>query len=228
MPAPSLTSGCSVTVNDRTVVHRTSAGTVQGFPDVCFTPDRHGPPVAYTNYAHSMDAQACCDSIFCDGQHVMKLTSFLSPSYGDEAGLGGGISSGCCQGKATFPWGSDSVKFEGEEAPRHLDIMGANHMSPPNIHGLLLQLIIKVSIGELLCIAFCACNDKGLKSDCFRPKFADLLYTSGPTPYYDPRFPGVWLEVPYDMSTKPPTMISSDVDSSYQKTKTEKGKPGNR
>lgn len=215
-------SGSSVTANDRTVVHRTSVGFSIGFPDVCLTPDRSGAPVPYANFAFSADAVDCCTTVFCDGNAVMKLSSSLYPTSGDEPGHGGGLISKCNQGKATFITHSADVRFEGEPAPRHLDIMGMNHMSPPNIYGVLVQLILKVGLRETLCIAFCACNHKFLKMKCFRPFFADKV-SARPSfgfwlgGYWDPRFPGVWLEVPYDMSRKPPTMMHSDVDSTHQK-----------
>lgn len=221
MPAGSMSAGCSVTANDLTVVHWKSLGMMTAFPDVCLTPDKAGAPVPYTNVALSDDAVNTCATVFCDGQPVMKFSSCLYPSYGDEAGAGGGLVSGCNKGQATFLTASPDVLFEGERAPRHLDLMGANHMSPPNIYSYLVQVLMKLGLREMLCIAFCACNKKFFKMMCFRPLFADPV-SAWPDfgfwlgPYWDSRLPGVWLEVPYDMTKKPPTMIKSDIDSAYQ------------
>lgn len=90
----------SVTVNDRTVVHRQSGGFALGFPDVCITPPNN-VPVPYLNLALVKDADGTCSSVLCDGFPVMKQSSYLSMSYGDEPGELGGVVSGCSAGRAS-------------------------------------------------------------------------------------------------------------------------------
>jgi hypothetical protein len=65
-----------------------------------------------------------------------KKSSFFGKSTGNEVAqsTGGGVVSHIVQGKAYFTSYSMDVTVEGEEAPRHLDMMTHNHMaqSPPN------------------------------------------------------------------------------------------------
>ncbi len=65
-----------------------------------------------------------------------KKSSFIAKSTGNEAAqsTGGGVVSHVVQGKAYFTSYSMDVTIEGEEAPRHLDMMTHNHaaQSPPN------------------------------------------------------------------------------------------------
>ena len=66
----------SVIVNDLTVVHRTSEGTVTFSPDVCLTPMPGGgqSPVPYVNTALSQDTSQATTSVACDGNPVMVQT----------------------------------------------------------------------------------------------------------------------------------------------------------
>ncbi len=122
----------TVSVNDRTVVHKASEGFATGFPDVCKTPPSH-TPIPYGNVAISRDAAATCTTVFCDGHAVMNKASYLATSYSDEPGTDGGIISGCNQGKATFVTYSPDVLFEGQPVPRHMDVLMGNHGSPGNV-----------------------------------------------------------------------------------------------
>ncbi len=209
----------TVTANGRTVVHRGSDGQATGFPDVCKTPQPN-VPIPYVNVALARDAAGTCTTVFCDGFPVMKASSYLAKSYGDEPGVGGGIISGHNRGKASFFTFSHDVRVEGEGAPRHLDWMYGNHGSPPNVFQQFLDLLRELGIKEGLCIVFCQCNAAGLKMACFRPFFADPLdmwwIPIGAVNKWDPLVPGVWLEVPYDTRKNPPEMIESDVDSRHQ------------
>lgn len=210
----------SVTVNDRTVVHRQSGGFALGFPDVCITPP-NDVPVPYMNLALVKDAAATCTSVLCDGQPVMKQSSFLSTSYGDEPGQKGGVISGCFAGKASFATFAYDVRFEGEPVPRAHDLMFMNHGSPFNLADYLQQVVRGAALKEAICYVFCGCNFPFGKMFCFKPWLAVMKW--GQTmmgswlPHWDPISPGVWIEVPYDMTKKPPVPYGSYIDSQHQK-----------
>jgi len=63
----------TVAVNNMTVVHKDSGGTVSFMPDVCLTPGPPGPPVPipYPNMAMSQDTSQGTSTVTCDGNPVM-------------------------------------------------------------------------------------------------------------------------------------------------------------
>lgn len=207
----------TVTANDRTVVHRGSQGTGYAYPDTCRTPPSN-IPVPYANGIVSADADGTCGSVFCDGYPVMNTRSFFARSYLDEKGTGGGIISGCNMGKASFYTFSLDVFFEGAPAPRHLDGTLQNHGSPANAISVLLQIAELLAIEVKLCIIVCFCNKPGFKTRCLDMFLADptLVWNKkGRSGWaWDPRFPHVWVEVPYSPSGN---YWPSDTLSKYQK-----------
>jgi hypothetical protein len=82
------------------------------------------------------DTQGGATSVLIEGNPMGKRTSFFAKSTGNEVAqsTGGGVVTHIVQGKAYFTSYSFDVTVEGEEAPRHLDMMTHNHMaqSPPN------------------------------------------------------------------------------------------------
>jgi hypothetical protein len=131
--------GDSVFVNKRSAVHKGSAGRSTAFPDVNLCPPSPpaGPiPTPLPNVAQAADLQAGARSVLIGGNPMAKRSSFFGRSQGNTVALptGGGVISHAAVGKAYFVSYSVDVTVEGEEAPRHLDMMTHNHLapSPPN------------------------------------------------------------------------------------------------
>ena len=131
----------TVNVNDLTVVHKTSGGTVQIFPDICKT--LPGPvPIPYPNVAFSLDTAQGSTSVTCDGFPVMIKSSNFMLSTGDEAGTALGVASNTIKGKADPKLYSMDVKFDGENVMRLTDLMLQNvgATAPNTIPGSVVQL----------------------------------------------------------------------------------------
>jgi hypothetical protein len=131
--------GDKVFINGRSAIHAGSAGKSMAFPDVNLCPPTPpaGPvPLPLPNVAQAMDLQGGAESVLIEGNPVAKKSSFFAKSTGNEAAqsTGGGVVTAVVQGKAYFVSYSVDVSIEGEEAPRHLDMMTHNHagQSPPN------------------------------------------------------------------------------------------------
>jgi hypothetical protein len=131
--------GDKVFVNGRSAIHAGSAGKTICFPDVNLCPPTPpaGPvPMPLPNMAQGADLQGGASSVLIEGNPMAKKSSFLAKSTGNEAAqsTGGGVVSHVVQGKAYFTSFSFDVTVEGEEAPRHLDMLTHNHaaQSPPN------------------------------------------------------------------------------------------------
>jgi len=124
----------SVTANNMTVVHKTSNGISQAFPDVCKTPAPPSPspiPIPYPNIAMSTDAADTASSVRADGNPIMVNTSKYAMSTGDEAGSLFGVMSNKVKGSANPQMWSMDVKAEGKNVFRQLDIMLQNGNSKP-------------------------------------------------------------------------------------------------
>jgi hypothetical protein len=207
----------TVRVNERTVVHKTSGGMSVAFPDPCLTPG--AGPIPYLNVALSEDAENTSVSVFADGQGVMLKDSFFAKSVGDEPGTDGGVISGTYQGKASFSNYSFDVMIEGRNVCRLGDPMIHNHGSPPNGNSPAeLQPDIDTT-KEMLCAIVCFCNFPGGYTECVRQHLATPR-TRPPPPafrrYWDPHLPGIYVEVPFDMSEDPPRpMMDSDERSNH-------------
>jgi Domain of unknown function (DUF4150) len=113
--------------------------TVAAFPDVCFTPPLTpatppGVPIPYPNTAMASDTTNGTKTVMIAGQEVMlKNISVFKTSTGDEAGSAPkkGVVTSTIKGEANFISWSMDVKFEGENIPRHLDLMGHNEQCDP-------------------------------------------------------------------------------------------------
>jgi len=124
----------TVTVNNMTVVHKTSNGISQAFPDVCKTPAPPSPspvPIPYPNIAMSKDAADTASSVKADGNPIMLSTSKYAMSMGDEAGSLFGVMSNKVKGSANPQMWSMDVKADGKNVFRQLDIMLQNGGSKP-------------------------------------------------------------------------------------------------
>lgn len=123
----------TVSVNNKTVVHKKSSGISIAFPDPCKTPTPGGPvPIPYPNVAKSSDTAKGTKKVKCDGNPVCVKDSNFSTSTGDEAGTaGGGVVSNKTKGKAEFILFSFDVQFEGKNVARALDLMLHNDKNTP-------------------------------------------------------------------------------------------------
>jgi len=128
-----------VYANGREVACKAGSGkTICATPDVCMTPPENpatppGVPVPYPNSAMASDTTDGSTSVQISGQEVMlKNKSCFKTSSGDEAGSAAkkGVVSSKNKGKVYFIDWSMDVKFEGENAVRHLDKTTNNHGSP--------------------------------------------------------------------------------------------------
>lgn len=128
-----------VFANSREVACKAADGkSICAFPDVCLSPPSPpaGPvPIPYPNTGKASDTSGGSKQVKVSGQEVMlKDKSFFKTSTGDEAAtksLGMGVVTHQIQGKVYFAAWSMDVKFEGENAVRHLDLMTHNHASMP-------------------------------------------------------------------------------------------------
>ncbi|MDA8137277.1 MAG: DUF4150 domain-containing protein [Desulfobacteraceae bacterium] len=127
--------GATVSVNNLTVVHKSSDGVSIAFPDVCKTPSPGGPiPIPYPNVAKSSDTAGGTQKVKCDGNPVCVQDSNFSMSTGDEGGsAGGGVASNKIKGKAEFVNFSFDVKFEGKNVARAMDLMLHNDKNTPPV-----------------------------------------------------------------------------------------------
>jgi hypothetical protein len=130
-----------VFANGREVACRASQGkSICAFPDVCFTPPDKVPPtppgvpIPYPNTGLARDTTRGSRTVKISGKEVMlKNRSFFKKSLGDEAGCATkkGIITTKNRGKVYFAAWSMDVKFEGQNAVRHLDLTTHNHASFP-------------------------------------------------------------------------------------------------
>lgn len=122
----------TVSVNNRTVVHKDSGGKSIAFPDVCLT--QVGPavvPIPYPNMAQSSDLGNGARSVFADGHPMGHEKSVFTTSTGDEAGGHKGVASGTNKGKAEFVSFSFDVNVEGKGVVRAFDQMIHNNKNTP-------------------------------------------------------------------------------------------------
>jgi hypothetical protein len=131
--------GMEVYANGMSIACKAASGkSAAAMPDVCLSPPSPpaGPvPIPYPNTASASDTTDGSKTVLINDQEVMlKNKSTFKTSTGNEAAtksLGMGVVTHQIQGKAAFLAWSMDVKFEGENVPRHLDIMGHNEASDP-------------------------------------------------------------------------------------------------
>jgi hypothetical protein len=127
-----------VFANGREISCKAAAGkTICAMPDVCFTPPENpatppGVPVPYPNTGMASDTTSGSKSVKITNKEVgIKNQSFFKKSMGDEAGCAAkkGVVTSTNTGKVYFKSWSMNVKFEGQNAIRHLDMTTDNHMA---------------------------------------------------------------------------------------------------
>jgi len=92
-------------------------GACFGMPDVCFTPvppPVNQVPVPYPNFGMPSQAVRASTKVKFSGRDALTIQSEIPSSSGDEAGVRGGVISGCNMNKVTFKTGSSKVKVEGQ------------------------------------------------------------------------------------------------------------------
>jgi hypothetical protein len=111
---------CTVFVNGRGVVHKTSGGMSMVFPDVCKTPAPPAPPIPipYPNIGQATDTSQGPTNVTADGSMPMVKGAKYALSSGDEAGVAGGVVSGVTKGECEFMMYSFDVKFDGKNVCR--------------------------------------------------------------------------------------------------------------
>lgn len=129
-----------VFANNNEVSCKAASGmTIAALPDTCFTPPENpatppGVPLPYPNTGKASDTTKGSKTVKISKKEVgLKNKSYFKTSYGDEAGCAAkkGVITSTNKGKVYFQAWSSDVKFEGENAVRHLDITTNNHASGP-------------------------------------------------------------------------------------------------
>lgn len=132
--------GNDVFANGREISCKAADGkAICAFPDVCMTPPENpatppGVPVPYPNTGMAKDSTQGSKSVKITKKEVMlKDKSYFKKSMGDEAGCAAkkGVITSVNRGKVYFNAWSMDVKFEGQNAVRHLDLTTHNHASKP-------------------------------------------------------------------------------------------------
>src|SRR5262245_16051966 len=105
----------TVTVNMRTVVHKSSFGVASALPNPCKTPiPGVSHPSPYPNISQSSDTSKGSKKVEMDGNPIMLKDSEFQMSTGDEAGsAGGNVVTNKIKGPAQFIMYSFDVKVEG-------------------------------------------------------------------------------------------------------------------
>ena len=99
------------------------------YPDVCLTPP-NSTPVPYTVIARFSDGVRSRPTVRFRGVEAMTDFGRLSRVYGDEAGVGGGVTSGVNMGMCRPQTFSSSVRINGQAVVRHDDFVEMNCASP--------------------------------------------------------------------------------------------------
>ena len=103
-----------------------------GTPDVCLTPmppPSPPAPVPYPNFGMMNEAIKTSTKVKFVGKEVVTLNSEIPRSTGDEAGVNGGVVSGCNMGKVTFKKGSSKIKVEGQPCVHLTSLTAHNGMN---------------------------------------------------------------------------------------------------
>jgi hypothetical protein len=133
--------GIAVYANGMSIACKAADGkSIAAFPDVCFTPPLTpatppGVPIPYPNTGMASDTTDGSKTVQIGGQEVMlKNKSTFKTSTGDEAGSAPkkNVVTSKIKGELNFCAWSMDVKFEGENVPRHLDLMGHNEACEPS------------------------------------------------------------------------------------------------
>jgi len=167
----------TVIVNRITLVHKGTEGmATASAPDVCKTPTPGGPaPLPYPNVAMAKDLVDGSSTVTADGESIALKDSAFSTSTGDEPGSLGGVVSGVTKGKAKFSLYSMDVKVEGRNVGRLSDTMTLNGNAPNTLGPELQPLVAAVGaeMVEILCLAFCWCDQGKQGQDLFQKVYVD-------------------------------------------------------
>jgi hypothetical protein len=133
----------TVFANNMSIACKVASGkTTAAMPDVCLSPPSPpaGPiPIPYPNTASASDTDKGSTTVSIGGEPVMlKDQSIFKTSTGNEAAtrnLGMGVVTHKITGEAQFVAWSMDVKFEGQNVPRHMDLMGHNEACVPSQTG---------------------------------------------------------------------------------------------
>jgi len=103
-------------------------GNCLGLPDVCLTPAPPAPPIPtpYPNSGMINQAKKTSTKVKFSGKEVVTVSSEISRSMGDEAGVNKGVMSGMNMAKITFKTGSSKVRIQGKKCVHHTSITGHN------------------------------------------------------------------------------------------------------
>ena len=99
------------------------------YPDVCLTPP-NSTPVPYAVIARFNDGVRARATVRFGGLDAMTDFGRISRVYGDEAGVGGGITSGVNMGMCRSQTASTSVRINGQHIVRHTDTIEMNCAGP--------------------------------------------------------------------------------------------------
>jgi hypothetical protein len=110
-----------------------AGGQCIGMPDTCLTPAPPSPspiPIPYPNIANVNIALSTSQKLMIGNMPAVVENSEVPVSSGDEAGVSGGIMSGCIVGKAVFKVGSMKLDAEGKAVCYHTGMVTQNGPSP--------------------------------------------------------------------------------------------------
>jgi uncharacterized protein DUF4150 len=196
------------------LVHKGSSGvSAATIPDVCKTPSPGGPvPIPYPNISQSPTLTKGTTTVTADGGMMIAVKgSEFATSNGDNPGVAGGVTSGTFMKESTWILYSFDVKMEGSNACRLTDKKFQNHGNTVDLGGLMQAPVEAWPELMIICKAICECDKKplasasgesDLKQECVEKALnaADLLL-QGKSP--------IKAEIPYNMTTFPPTPIVS-------------------
>jgi hypothetical protein len=202
----------TINVNGITLCHRGSGGiTHNTLPDVCKTPGQ-AIPIPYQNEAYSKDLVKGTTTCHADGGNMIaNYGSEFAVSVFDEAGSIGGVVSGTHKAEADWITHSFDVFFEKKGACRLTDKMFQNHRNTVNLAGLAQAPLEAWPELLIICELICQCDKtptpsrsgaSNLKQECVEKALIAADDSAGGTS-------PIKAEMPYNMTTKPPTPIYS-------------------
>jgi hypothetical protein len=105
-----------------------AGGQAVAFPDVCKVPAPPGPPIPtpFPNTAVIAQAQGVAKKVKLAGAAAVTVAAFVPRTMGDEAGVGGGMTSGTNMDRASFKVGVVKVLIEGNQLVVQLKTTGHN------------------------------------------------------------------------------------------------------
>lgn len=180
----------TIKINNLTLCHKHGDGFVRStLPDVCKSPSY---PVPYTNVAYCRDLEDGTTTVFSHkgAMNGIKGSRFF-PSYADEPGEGGGVTSGVNEHQATWLSWSPNVFMEGRPVTRLTDKMLMNRGNTISAGGYYTGDVQGKDrdVMNKLCKIACKCKDKGRRQNCVEKE----LMLKNPDPMN-----GLWPEVLMD------------------------------